>query len=166
MAYIDYAFYVSLYGEDVKEADFNRYAFEASRILDINTSGIDNVKKLAVAFPTKEDDIAAVKHCACQLIRILKDMEEFENAYKFSKNENGASVSSVVSSISSGSESISYATNMGATSAIAAAVSDYSKRRRLFEDTVINYLSGVEDANGVNLLYGGIYPMRVGGGIV
>lgn len=162
MAYIDYAFYKSLYGEDIAEQEFNRFAFDASRIMDNCTSGVDGVKKLEIAFPTKESDALAVKHCICKLIQMCKELETAEAAYRITKNADGQYSTGVVASVSSGSESVSYKVP----DAFSAPVSDYSERRKAFYNLVSSYLSGVQDANGVNLLYGGRYPVRVGEGLV
>ena len=61
---------------------------------------------------------------------------------------------------SAGNESISYsgAGDLAKSSSIAAAVADPQAREKLYRDTVTDYLSGVQDANGVNLLYMGRYP--------
>ena len=83
------------------------------------------------------------------------------SARAMTENADGTVRSRVISSVSSGSESVSYATGSAArsgTTAIDAAVSDPGARARLLDDIVRRYLSGVKDANGVNLLYMGRYP--------
>lgn len=150
MAYITRAKYVELYG-DIAEAEFTRLAFDASRFMDIMTTGIDNVKKLKTAMPEDEDDAEAVEMCCAKLISLMQSIEAADG---FVTREDGTVSSKAVSSISSGSESISY----GGTSSISAAVSDVNARNALYADAVKAYLSGIADANGVNLLYMGRYP--------
>ena len=41
---------------------------------------------------------------------------------------------------------------------ISKALVDFAVKEKLFRDTIREYLSGVSDANGVNLLYMGVYP--------
>lgn len=158
--YMDYEFYTSLYGE-IAEADFNRLAFDACRVLDDHTTGADGFRKLKYVFPTDADDAESVKRCACKLLHILHGIETAEKAAAQSKGytetENGLQ-GRVIASVSSGSESISYATNSGSNTAIDKAVADPAQRKRLLADAVREYLSGVADANGVKLLYMGVYP--------
>lgn len=62
MAYIDYEYYKTLFGEKaIPEADFNRLVWDSCKKIDNATTGVDNVKKLKIAFPTDEDDAEAVK---------------------------------------------------------------------------------------------------------
>ena len=151
MAYADYSRYTSIYGEgSISEIDFNRFSYDASRYMDYCTTGVDGVKKLKIAHPTDADDAEAVIRCACALIH---DMSEIDAAEKRAasvrglvQREDGTVTGAVVSSVSSGQ------------SAIDAAVASEDERRKLYFATVRKYLSGVKDANGVNLLYGGAYP--------
>ena len=62
----------------------------------------------------------------------------------------------VVSSVSAGNESISY--SVGSDTAINLAVKDLEARKKLIYATIREHLSGAKDANGVNLLYMGVYP--------
>lgn len=161
--YITYTEYTALYGT-VEEQVFNRLAFDACRVLDIHTTGVDNVKKLKSAFPTDEDDALAVKHCAAKVVNLLCQMQEAENtsnqARGYVTTANGLQ-GKVISSVAAGNESISYATGSSSKTAIDNAVLDKAERDKLLCDTVREYLSGVTDANGVNLLYMGRYPYPV-----
>lgn len=171
MGYVDYEYYKSLYGDKaISEADFNRLSWDACRKLDIATTGVDNVKKLKFAFPTNEDDAEAVRRCVCKLIEIAVQIEESTKALTeasgyITDETTGAIRGKVVASKSSGSESISYtSTASGSTSTlIDKALSDKDVQDRLYNDTIIEYLSGVPDANGVNLLFAGPYPGRLRG---
>lgn len=161
--YITYSEYTGLYGE-ISEDVFTRLAFEASRVIDNSTKGIDNVKKLKVAFPTDEDDAVTVKYCAARLVNILHQIDDVE-AYTrsgrgYTETANGLQ-GKVISSVTAGNESISFFTGSTEKTAIDAASADGTVRSKLLRDTVREYLSGVTDANGVNLLYMGRYPYPV-----
>lgn len=165
MAYVTYEFYTSLYGDSLTEANFNRLLWEAERKVDIATTGVDNIKKLRVAFPTDEDDAETVKRCVCKLMQVMQEIKEAEDAARqasgYSKTENGL-VGKIISSISAGTESISYSTGSSKTETmIDKALSDPTAQAQLFNDIILEYLSGVADANGVTLLYMGRYPMRL-----
>lgn len=167
MAYIDYDFYKSLYcGQAASETDFNRLFWDAVRRLDVATTGIDGVRKLSVAFPTDKYDAEAVKRCACKLIHLYYKMEEAELVMSqvrgYTETENGLR-GKIISSVSAGNESISYATgnNSSAATLIDKALADKAVQDKLFQDTIREYLSGVSDSNGVNLLYMGRYPVYV-----
>ena len=76
-------------------------------------------------------------------------------------DDSGVLRGKVVSSASSGSESISYTAKAEQSTEIDEAARDPEKREKLYRDTVREYLSLVPDSNGVNLLYAGIpYPHR------
>lgn len=166
MGYVDYEYYKSLYGDKaIPEADFNRLSWDACRRLDIATTGIDNVKKLKVAFPVNEGDAETVRRCVCELVKISDRLERAEetarSAQGYITREDGTVVNKQVSSISAGNESISYVTSGGLSSSatlIDKALSDKDVQERLYRDTITEYLSGVADANGVNLLFMGKYP--------
>ena len=167
MAYVDYAYYQSLYGDSaIPEADFNRLSWDACRKMDAATTGIDGVRKLAVAFPTDEYAAECVKRCACALVDVLNQMKTArENAAKtsgYTETTNGLQ-GKVISSISSGNESISFSSGTSGSSAtvIDKALADKAAEAQLYTDTIREYLSGVADANGVNLLFMGRYPYCV-----
>ena len=169
MAYVDYGFYKTIYGVDaIPETDFNRLSWESCRKLDVATTGIDHVKKLKVAFPTDEDDAETVRRCACKLIDILYFIDQAEktaqSAQGYVTREDGTVVNKQVASVSSGNESITYATgNSGSVTAnlIGKALADKTVREQLYRDIITECLSGIEDANGVNLLYMGRYPYEL-----
>lgn len=167
MGYVDYSFYKSIYGDsDASEQDFNRLSWEASRKMDVFTTGLDGKRKLAVAFPADEYSVEAVKRCACGLIQFMYQMEKAEKQISqsrgYTETENGLR-GKVISSVSAGNESVSYSTgsSSGSATMIEKAVSDESARDKAFHDMIIQGLSGIADANGVNLLYMGRYPAVV-----
>lgn len=165
MAYIDYEYYKSLYGEEnISEIDFNRILWSAEREVDKATTGIDGVKKLKVAFPL-EDDGEIVKRCVVELVNFLYKLEEAENnansVGQYTERADGSLQGKVVSSVSAGNESISYAVGKSADTSISNAIKDLQSRDMAVYQFIASRLSGVSDANGVNLLFGGRYPYRV-----
>ena len=157
--YITYSEHTDLY-DPLDEKLFNRLAFDACRYIDRYTTGVDGVKKLKTAFPTDEDFAIAVRHCAAKLVNLLLQIQEAENSASvgrgYTQTENGLQ-GKVVSSVSAGNESVSFSTGSQAT-AIDTAISDLPARDNLISRTIREYLSGVTDANGVNLLFMGVYP--------
>ena len=156
MAYITLPEYTAIYGA-IDSQDFSRLSWEASRLMDIHTTGVDGFKKLSEAIPTDADDLECVTRCCAALIHLMSEIENAEQSVTgYTVRADGTVVSKAVSSISSGSESITFAN--GATTALGAAVGDSAAREKMYADTIKKYLSGVTDANGVNLLYMGAYP--------
>ena len=166
MAYVDYEYYKSLYGEKaIPETDFNRLLWDAERELDKATSGVDNVRKLKVAFPVNEEDAETVKRCVCALVEFLKQIEDAEHnansVGQYTERADGSLQGKVVSSVSAGNESISYAVGKSADTAISNATKSLQDRDVTVYAFIASRLHGISDANGVNLLFGGIYPCRV-----
>ena len=148
---VSYAEFTAVYGSDALTLTaFNRFEFDAEVILDDWTTGIDGVRKLRVAFPTNPIDVAAIKRCAIELTKVSADLDHIDT---LAASGDGG----IVASKSSGSESISY---RDGASALVAAAKDASNREAYVGMIVRRYLSGRSDANGVNLLYGGAYPVR------
>lgn len=163
MAYIDYEYYKSLYGEEkMQESDFNRLLWDAEREIDKATTGIDGIKKLKVAFPL-DDDGEIVKRCIAELVNFLQKLELAENNansfFEYVQREDGTLQGKVVSSVSAGNESISYAVGRSADTAISNAIKDLHSKDVAVYQFITSRLSGVSDAKGVNLLYAGRYPL-------
>lgn len=159
--YITYSEYTESF-EMIDEMSFKNLSIEACRVMDIHTTGVDNVKKLRRFFPTDSYNAAAVKACAGQLISLLNQIRMAEASAAagigYDATEQGLR-GRVIASVSAGNESITYATN-GTGTAVDMAVRDRSARNELLARTVTENLRGVEDSNGVNLLYKGRYPGR------
>ena len=135
MAYCNYEFYKDNYlGNVIAEADFPRLSERASEKLDLLT-----FDRLADNFPTDERTADKVKKAVCALAEIISDIDVAE---KTSRENGGMGISSV----SSGSESISYSYN----SLVGAVLSDKNAQNKLFYETAREYLSGT------GLLYAGI----------
>lgn len=159
MAYADFDFYASLYGEPLDVTTFNRLAWDASRYIERATTGVDGVKKLKVAPLTDESDIECLNRCVCALIHAMYQVEQAQNTSGYVTREDGTIAGKVISSVSSGTESISYAA--GVNTAYTAAAADNNAKNQLYFDIVTQHLSGITDANGVNLLYMGPYTLGV-----
>ncbi len=158
--YADYTYYTTEYGGKMSADDFKRFGRRAERRIDCITGN-----KLLFAFPTNERSIEAVKDCVCELADFLWQIE----AYNASAMESMGTVAQadgtvkgkVITSISSGSESIGYSANGSASTAISEAAKDKKVADTTIYGMVQDGLTGVTDSNGVNLLYAGIpYPVR------
>lgn len=163
MTYINYEYYKSLYGDSsVDETTFNRLSYEVCRKLDNETTGVDGVRKLQIAFPDNNYDSESVKRCLCKMVEVANDIESVKKQIQLSsgyvQREDGTVVSKKISSISSGSESISYYTGNGSPAIIEKAAMEKKEEVNLYRSVINEYLSGVKDSNGVNLLYMGRYP--------
>lgn len=162
MSYVSYEYYKSLYGEgSISETDFNRISWDAEREIDKATTGIDNVRKLQVAFPVCEYEAETVMRCVCNLIQTMYQIDlaskSMVDGIGYEKTEGGMR-GKVISSVSAGSESITYGNGLTMQSTIGKAVSDVKERGRIYREIASDALSGIKDANGVNLLYMGKYP--------
>lgn len=162
MAYATFDYCARIY-PTITLQDYEAYSWESGHEIDRLTSGVDGVKKLKIAFPTDEEDAEAVKRCFCEvlytLVMIGKEKNNIAEAGGTSVI-NGRVVPSSIASISSGSESISFANNTEKGQYYTAAVNNDEKNKLLYS-IIRKYLAGACDYNGVNLLYGGRYPCGV-----
>lgn len=158
LEYVDYSRYVTLYGE-IPMPIFNRLLRKATQIIDRQTTGVDGYAKLKNAYPVNIGDVDAVQYCICELINTLyreeKTLEMLEKASGYTQRADGMIQPNKISSVSSGSESISFATSAATADT---SVTDTAKLKQNHNDIVVECLRGVQDANGVNLLYMGEYP--------
>ena len=162
-AYIDYDYYLQIYGDNIPEPDFSRMSWEASRKVDIATTGIDNFRKLKTAFPEDEDDAETVRMCVCKIVNVMWQIYQSGKRVNSARDvieENDGSVhGKFITSKTSGNESISYSTGpSGEATLIDKVMSDKSMQENLYREIIREYLSGITDRNGVNLLYVGRYP--------
>lgn len=164
MAYADYEFYTTSYfGSAVPETDFPRLAERASDFLDTMT-----FDRLVDGLPTNERSQKCIKKAVCSLAEL---MYQIELAEKNAINQASANVTDInvgnistgiVTSVSSGSESISYATPQqkasGAKewSAVYAAAGDVQKTNDLLLKTALPLLMGVRTDDGIPVLYAGV----------
>ena len=150
--YLDYNEYAMLNADAMSQQEFNLFEYDAETWIDEWTLTVDGVQKLRVAFPTDEADAMAVKRCMIALVKACKDMADYEALSVAGQN-------GVVASVSSGTESMSF---VRGGSALARAVGDDTEKQKYIRNIVRRYLAGHCDANGVNLLYGGTYPVIQG----
>ena len=164
MAYADYDFYTeSYYGNVVPEADFDRLAARASDFIDTLT--FDN---LVDGLPADKRSQKRIKKAVCSLAEL---MYQIDLAEKNAINQASANVTDtnvggkstgIVTSVSSGSESISYATpqQIGASakewSAVYAAAGDVQKTNDLLLKAALPLLMGVRTDDGIPVLYAGV----------
>lgn len=159
--YTDFEYYKTTYGGKIlkSDGDFNHFARKAERRLDVITA-----MKLQFAFPVKEKDVEAVKDCLCELSEFLYQVDTYQNAAMESvgvvAQSDGTVKGKVVSSITSGSESISYSAGGSASTSVMEAAKDKKVLDTIIYGMVQDGLSGVPDANGVNLLFAGAYPRK------
>ncbi len=165
MAYADYEFYTTSYfGSVVPEADFLRLAERASDFVDTMT-----FDRLANGLPTNERSQKRIKKAVCSLAELMYQIELAEkNAISQASagatdTKNVGNISTgIVTSVSSGSESISYATpqQIGASakewSAVYATVGDTQKTNDLLLKTALPLLMGVRTDDGIPVLYAGV----------
>lgn len=162
MAYADYDFYTTYFGSVVPEKDFPRLAERASDFIDTMT-----FDSLLYGMPSDARSQKRIKKAVCSLAEL---MYQIELAEKNAINQASASVTDtnvggkstgIVTSVSSGSESISYATprQIGASakewSAVYAAAGDVQKTNDLLLKTALPLLMGVRTDEGIPILYAG-----------
>ena len=164
MAYADYKFYTESFGNVVPETDFPRLAERASEF--VNTMTFD---RLVDGLPTNERSQKRIKKAVCSLAEKMYQIELAEkNATNAAMSGTsttigpGGSTTGIATSISSGSESISYATPQqkasGAKewSAVYAAAGDIQKTNDLLYKTALPLLMGVRTDDGIPILYAGM----------
>ena len=164
MAYADYKFYTESFGNVVSEVDFPRMAEKASDFIDAMT-----FDRLVDGLPTNERSQKRIKQAVCSLAELMYQIELAEkNATNAAVSGtstvigSGGSTTGIVTSVSSGSESISYATSqqIGASakewSAVYAAAGDIQKTNDLLLKTALPLLMGVRTDDGIPILYAGL----------
>nr|DAL61373.1 MAG TPA_asm: Head Tail Connector Protein [Caudoviricetes sp.] len=165
MAYADYKFYTeSYFGNVVPESDFPRVESKASDFVDILTHD-----RLVDGLPTNEHAQMRIKKAVCSLADTLYQIELAEKQALsvaesgFTSSSGGAGkTTGVVTSVSSGSESISYATpqQIGAgakeMSALYAAAGDPQKTNDILLKIALPMLMGVRTDDGIPILYAGV----------
>lgn len=163
MAYADYKFYTESFGNVVPEADFPRLAERASDFVDLMTSD-----RLVDGLPTDERSQKRIKKAVCSLAEIMYQIELAEKnaisqaSANVTDTNTGGKSTGIVTSVSSGSESISYATpqQIGASakewSAVYATVGDVQKTNNLLYKTALPLLMGVMTDEGIPILNAGM----------
>lgn len=157
MAYADYQFYTTTYyGDTVPESDFPKYAERASDRIDAIT-----FDRLVNGFLIRKSRYKG-KKAVCAVADALYQIDQIKKASMETigtvTREDGTVVSKAVSSVSSGSESISFASGSsgGAESIYGQAAVDKKVESVLLYQVATEYLSGVTDNKGICLLYAGM----------
>ena len=164
MAYVDYDFYTTSYfGSVVPETDFLRLAERASDFVDLMTSD-----SLVDGLPTNGRSQNRIKRAVCSLAELRYQIELAEKNAINQASANGTDTNvggkstGIVTSVSSGSESISYATPQqicaGAKewSAVYSVAGDTQKTNDLLLKTALPLLMGVRTDEGIPILYAGM----------
>lgn len=162
MAYADYKFYTESFGNVVPEADFPRLAERASEFVDTMT-----FDRLVDGLPENERSQKRIKKAVCSLAETMYQIELAEKnainqaSVNVTDTNTGGKSTGIVTSVSSGSESISYATpqQIGASakewSAVYAAAGDIQKTNDLLYKTALPLLMGVMTDEGIPILNAG-----------
>ena len=145
------------------ESDFMRMSERASDFIDSLT-----FDRLADGLPSDDRQQKRIKKAVCSLAELMYQIELAEknainqaSASATDTNAGGKSTG-IVTSVSSGSESISYATpqQIGSSakewSAVYAAAGDVQKTNDLLLKTALPLLMGVRTDDGIPVLYAGV----------
>ena len=147
--YADFEFYASTYhGDTLTAINAEKWLERSSDYLDAIT-----FHRLETAFPTEEKDSIKVKKAVCAIADALYFIDVQRRAGAANVGDDGK-IRGAVSSMSSGKESVSYAT--GNTASIYSAAAKNMAAQNSYTRYIAGvYLSNVPDADGVNLLYAG-----------
>lgn len=158
MAYADIVFYkTKYYGDTVPDESLERYLEKASDRIDEIT-----FDRLVDGFPDNKRAQTKVKKAVCEVADYLYQIDEVKKVSMDTMGTvtraDGTMTGKMVSSISSGAESISYVT--GTTGGIfdiysQAAMDEEVEKVRL-QQVAKKYLAGVVDNKGVYLFYAGL----------
>lgn len=158
MAYTDYTFYKNeYYGDVVPETDFPKYADRASDRVDEITFDC-----LADGLPNDSRANKKVQKAVCSVAEALYQIDSIKNTLLSNlgtvETEDGKVTGKTVSSVTAGSESITYSTGMSDASktVYAQACMDKKVENILIQQKAGQYLYGVKDDKGEVLLYAGI----------
>lgn len=158
MAYADYQFYTEkYYGDTVPETDFPKYADRASDRIDMIT-----FDRLVDGLPEDERSQTKIKKAVCALADAIYQIDQVKKASMETVGtvvrEDGTVTGKAVSSVSSGSESISYVTGTSGSNTDIYSQASTSKETEnvLLRQIATEYLAGVTDKKGICLLYAGL----------
>lgn len=155
MAYTDYTFYTDRYfGNIIPEADFPRLSERASEEIDNLTN-----KRLRKWMPEDEGDAADVQKAVCALAESLYYSETLVSAGMAGiggiTQADGTIRGKVISSMSSGSESMSFSTGGVSVSSLEGNEIQKMQERKMRKAKKL--LFGIQYKNrGYNLLFSGI----------
>lgn len=148
--YANYEFYTTVFFGDTLTADnANKWIDRASDYVDTIT-----FNRLKTAFPTEETDVIRVKKAVCAIADALYFIDTQRRAGAASVGADGK-LTGAIASMSSGRESVSFATG-GTASVYSAAASNIGAQDSYTRYVAETYLANIPDANGTNLLYAGV----------
>jgi hypothetical protein len=162
MAYTTFTFYEQTYhGNVIPSDEFDRIADRASDFLDTIT-----FDRLADGLPSDERAATKVQKAVCAVCDKLYqlDLAEKQALYSAGGTSSGGAggvTSGVITSRSSGSESISYASpseianGAKAWSAVYQAAGNEQEINKLLWSTAAPYLMGIRTEEGIPILYAG-----------
>lgn len=158
MAYTNYEFYTTeYYGDAVPEEEFPKYIERACDRIDSIT-----FDRLVDGSPSDQRANVRVQKAACAVADVLYQIDAVRKASIETvgtiKREDGSVTGKQIASVSSGSESISYVTGTNGTGKdiYSQAAMNKQVENVLVRQVATEYLQGVADNNGVNLLYAGV----------
>lgn len=157
MAYTDYEFYKNeFYGDTVPESNFLKYAERASDRIDQYT-----FDRLVDGLPENERVKTKVQKAVCAVADTMYQIDQIKKASMDTvgtiQREDGTVVNKAVSSVSSGNESISYATGSNISSNVYVQASmDKKVENALLLNVATEYLAGATNDKGICLLYAGL----------
>lgn len=158
MAYTDIEFYkTKYYGDNVPDESLERYLEKASDRIDAITFG-----RLVNGLPGNERAQTKIKKAVCAVADCLYQIDEVKKASMATvetvTREDGTITGKMISSVSSGAESISYVTGISGNSAdiYSKAAMDKKAENVLLRQVATEYLGAVVDNKGVCLLYAGL----------
>ena len=157
MAYTDYEFYKNeFYGDAVPESNFLKYADRASDRIDQYT-----FDRLVDGLPDNERVKTKVQKAVCAVADTMYQIDQIKKASMDAvgtiQKEDGTVVNKAVSSVSSGNESISYATGSNISGNVYAQASmDKKVENALLLNVATEYLAGATNDKGICLLYAGL----------
>lgn len=154
MAYTDIEFYkTKYYGDTVPDESLEKYLEKASDRIDMIT-----FDRLVDGLPDDERAQTKVKKAVCAVADCLYQIDEVKKASMATvgtvARADGTMTGKMVSSVSSGAESISYVTGISGSNAdiYSKAAMDKKVENVLLRQVATEYLANVGDKKGINLL--------------
>ena len=154
MAYADVTFYkTKYYGDTVPDESLDKYLDKASDRIDMIT-----FDRLVDGLPDDERAQTKIKKAVCAVADCLYQIDEVKKASMATvgtvTREDGTMTGKMVSSVSSGAESISYVTGTagGSSDIYSQAAMDKKVENVLLRQVATEYLANVGDKKGINLL--------------
>lgn len=155
--YTTYEFYTTCFlGDIIPQDAFEKFCQRSCDEIDLIT-----FDRLVEGLPSDERTAARVQKAVCALAELLYRLDaedkKAEESTGVVKREDGTVIGKQITSVSSGSESVSYSVGQNTNnSLISAVLKNSAARKKLKYDTVKQYLAGLTDDGGTLLLYAGL----------